>query len=80
MPSPALYVFGNRRRDRVRILGSETTGFWLLLKRLEAERFVWPRADSAVIELSIEQLHWLLEGIDLEAMRAHRMLKLRRAS
>lgn len=78
--APALYVFGNRRRDRVKILGWETNGFWLLLKRLEAERFVWPRADCAVIELSIEQLHWLLEGIDLEAMRAHRTLKLRRAS
>lgn len=78
--APALYVFGNRRRDRVKILGWETNGFWLLLKRLEAERFVWPRADREVIELSIEQLHWLLEGIDLKAMRTHRMLKLRRAS
>jgi transposase len=32
----------------VKILGWETNGFWLLLKRLEAERFVWPRADAAV--------------------------------
>jgi transposase len=76
----ALYVFGNRRRNRVKILGWETNGFWLLLKRLEAERFVWPRSDRAVIELTIEQLHWLLEGIDLEAMRAHRILRYRRAS
>jgi transposase len=75
----ALYVFGNRRRNRVKILGWETNGFWLLLKRLEAERFVWPRADEAVIELTIEQLHWLLEGIDLEAMRAHQVLRYRRA-
>lgn len=76
----ALYVFANRRRNRVKILGWETNGFWLLMKRLEAERFVWPRTDAAVIELTIEQLHWLLEGIDLEAMRAHRALRLRRAS
>lgn len=76
----ALYVFGNRRRNRVKILGWETNGFWLLLKRLEAERFVWPRTDSAVIELTVEQLHWLLEGIDLEAMHAHRILRYRRAS
>ncbi len=76
----ALYVFANQRRNRVKILGWETNGFWLLMKRLEVDRFVWPRADQAVIELTIEQLHWLLEGIDLEAMRAHRMLRYRRAS
>ncbi len=76
----ALYVFANQRRNRVKILGWETNGFWLLMKRLETDRFVWPRADETVIELTIEQLHWLLEGIDLEAMRAHRMLKYRRAS
>ncbi len=76
----ALYVFANRRRNRVKILGWETNGFWLLMKRLEAERFVWPRTDRVVIELTIEQLHWLLEGIDLEAMRAHQMVRYRRAS
>jgi transposase len=76
----ALYVFGNRRRNRVKILGWETNGFWLLMKRLEAERFAWPRAEQSVIELTVEQLHWLLEGIDLEAMRTHRMLRYRRAS
>lgn len=76
----AVYVFANGRRNRVKILGWETNGFWLLMKRLEADRFVWPRADEAVIELTVEQLHWLLAGIDLEAMRVHRMLKFRRAS
>jgi transposase len=76
----ALYVFANRRRDRVKILCWETNGFWLLLKRLEADRFVWPRADETVIELTIEQLHWLLDGIDLDAMRAHRVVRYRRAS
>jgi len=40
------------------------------MKRLEADRFVWPK-DAAVVELTVEQLHWLLEGIDLSAIRAH---------
>ncbi|KMZ12103.1 Mobile element protein [Candidatus Burkholderia humilis] len=44
--------------------------FWLMLRRLEADRFVWSRGE-AVLELSVEQLHWLLEGIDLQAMRGH---------
>ena len=54
-----VYVFGNRRRNRVKILGWERNGFWLLLKRLEQDRFNWPGAD-AVPTLSVEQLHWLL--------------------
>lgn len=66
----AVYVFSNRRRDRIKLLLWDRTGFWLLLKRLEADRFVWPR-EAAVVELTVEQLHWLLEGIDLTAMRAH---------
>ena len=66
----AVYVFSNRRRNRVKLLLWDRTGFWLLMKRLEADRFVWPR-DAAVVELTVEQLHWLLEGIDLSAMRTH---------
>lgn len=38
----SLYVFGNRRRDRIKILGWDGNGFWLLMKRLGADRFTWP--------------------------------------
>ncbi len=74
--APAIFVFSNRRRDRIKLLLWDRTGFWLMLKRLEADRFVWPK-DAAVIELTVEQLHWLLTGIDLSAMRAHPTRKYR---
>lgn len=71
--APALFVFGNRRRDRIKILGWEHNGFWLLLKRLEAsDRFVWPDSETAVVTLSIELLHWLIAGADIAALRRHR--------
>ncbi|WP_309791259.1 IS66 family insertion sequence element accessory protein TnpB [Caballeronia sp. LP003] len=44
--------------------------FEVCYKRLEQDRFVWPRKEAALM-LRTEQLHWLLEGIDIEAMRAH---------
>jgi transposase len=76
----AAYVFGNRRKDRIKILGWSRNGFWLLQKRLESERFVWPRENTRVIELTVQQLHWLLEGIDLAAMRGHEIIRYQRAA
>jgi transposase len=67
----AVFVFGNRSKDRIKILGWDRNGFWLLQKRLENARFVWPGKESAVAELTVQQLHWLLDGIDLSAMRGH---------
>ena len=67
---PALFVFSNRRRDRIKLLFWDRNGFWLMMKRLEADRFRWPKQDALMV-LSVEQLHWLLEGIDLAAMRPH---------
>jgi transposase len=76
----AVYVFRNRARNRVKLLGWQRNGFWLLLKRLESERFIWPKRSEALIELSVEQLHWLLDGVDIEALRGHRALRLQRAA
>jgi transposase len=66
----SVYVFGNRHRNRVKILGWERNGFWLLLKRLEKDKFIWP-TETTVPSLTIEQLHWLLEGIDIGVVQRH---------
>jgi len=53
---PALCVFSNRRRDRIKLLFWDSNGFWLMMKRLEADRFRWPKQDALIV-LSVEQLH-----------------------
>ena len=71
----ALYVFTNRRRDAVKLLWWERNGFCLWHKRLERDRFKWPRhLDGVLIELDGEQLNWLLDGLDLRAMQPHKPL------
>ena len=69
--APAVFAFCNRRCDRIKLLVYDRTGFWLLMKRLEQDRFIWPRRTQGVLALTAEQLHWLLDGIDIEAVRRH---------
>jgi transposase len=67
----AVYAFCNRGRNRVKFLLYDRSGFLLVLKRLEEDRFFWPKGDEAILTLTTEQLHWLLDGIDLAAVRRH---------
>ncbi|MBU9370032.1 IS66 family insertion sequence element accessory protein TnpB [Burkholderia multivorans] len=67
----AVFAFHNRKKDRVKLLLYDRAGFWLMMKRLEADRFTWPRRQQAVIELTPAQLHMLLDGIDVDAVRRH---------
>ncbi len=63
----------DQRRDRIKLLllwDRNGFCFWLFMNQLERDRFVWPRKE-AVLKLHTEQLHWLLDGIDIEAMRVH---------
>jgi len=67
--SGSLYVFCNRRRDRIKILVWESSGFWLLIKRLEVGTFRWPASDAASARYNREELALLLGGIDLAGTR-----------
>ena len=60
-----LFLFINRRRDRLKILHWDGTGFWLYYKLLEAGTFeVIPSKDTCA-RLDSTQLAMLLGGVSL---------------
>ncbi len=74
--SSHLFVFCNRLRDKIKILYWHNNGFWLLYRRLEKQRFWWPGAGERVaIEISTRELSWLLEGLDITRVDAHKEAK-----
>ena len=68
-----LFVFVGRRRDLIKLIYWDGTGFCIWYKRLEVGRFQLPAlADvdaSRGIELSSSQLSLILDGIDLGSVK-----------
>jgi transposase len=69
-----LFVFCNASKNRLKILYFDSTGLWVLAKRLERGTFAWPAALSGGqrIELRYEELLLLLNGIEARELRERR--------
>ena len=60
-----LFVFCNKRGDKIKILYLDRNGFILLYKRLERGVFRLPKVQGKVFKILPHELNLLLEGIDL---------------
>jgi transposase len=62
-----LFVFANRRRDRVKVLYWDRDGFAVWAKRLEEGTYAMPFSESGEVrrEITAQELGALLSGIDL---------------
>jgi len=65
---PDVFVFHNSKRDKLKILYYDKNGFCLWYKRLEKGRFFLPRMSNNSYALTIEQLRWLLDGLQIEKL------------
>ena len=67
-----LFVFLNRRQNRIKLLVWDRTGYLLLYKRLERGTFHLPTQPQAAhrhVELDAGDLALMLEGVDLRGAR-----------
>lgn len=74
-PQEGIYIFYNRLRDKVKCLSWHKNGFILLYKRLEKSRFKFLfNQETGVVEMSAQELSWLLAGLEWQKMRDWREL------
>ncbi len=69
-----LFAFCNKRRDIVKILYWDRSGFCLWHKRLEQDRFQWPETEENVLNIRSHELAWLLDGLTMDQREAHSSL------
>ena len=71
--SRSLFVFCNRKKDKIKILRWDKTGFWLYYKRLEKDHFQWPDEYTGThIGIDERSFRWLLDGLSIEESHAHK--------
>lgn len=66
LKASALFIFSNKKRSHMKILYFDRSGFAIWLKRLEAEKFPWPKnANEQTITITVKDMALLLEGINV---------------
>ena len=68
----ALFVFFNRRVDRVKLIWWDRTGYCLLAKRLERGRFHVPQplhVGTPSVTIDLAELTLILDGVGLSASK-----------
>ncbi len=82
--SGSLFVFMNRRRDRVKILYWGQTGFCIWYQQLEKGTYQLPSPatldEEDTLEVTRSQLSLILDGIDLRSARQRPRFQLARES
>ena len=76
-----LFIFSGRRKNAIKILYFDQSGFCLWQKKLDQQNFSWPKlSTSEIVDITAEQLSWLLEGYDVWKMKPFEKLYFERVS
>lgn len=64
----AVFLFCNKRKNILKAIWWDKTGFWVAQKKLEKHKWPWPSKKEEVSEITTKQLSMLLTGIDFTQM------------
>ncbi len=60
-----LFLFANKRRDRMKILFFDGNSLWVCSRRMEQGRLHWPSSEDGRVQLTREEFALLIGGMDL---------------
>ena len=59
-----MFVFCGKKKRLIKVLYWDKNGFCLWMKRLENDRFKWPKNKEEMLEINAQEMHWFLHGLD----------------
>ena len=80
--SGSLFIFVNKRGNRIKLLYWDRDGYAIWMKRLEQGTLEVPRSDDPEVtslKITASQLSLILEGIELSSVRRRKRFQLRSA-
>lgn len=70
------YIFCNNNKTRLKVLSIDQFGIWLSLRRLHQGHFIQSKLQQPQIQISEQEWHWLIAGLDWTKLRQNINVKL----
>ena len=71
----SLFIFCGKGRNNIKIVYWDRNGFCMWQKKLDKDKFWWPKDSSEVCKLDMHQLSWLLDGLNPIEINGHKAIK-----
>ncbi len=70
-----LFLFANKRKDRMKIYFYDGSSAWVCARRMEQGRLHWPSSEDGHVQLTQTEFAMLVGGIDLADTRKRKWLR-----
>jgi transposase len=70
-----LFLFANKRKDRMKIYFYDGSSAWVCARRMEQGRLCWPSSEDGRVQLTQAEFAMLLGGFDLADSRKRKWLR-----